>query len=157
MGLSDHDQQAVRQITTELAGPEARVLLFGSRTRNDLRGGDIDLLVERPAITPERWALSDRLGAKKQRAMGLRKIDFLVVDPATPSSPVLMAAGRDGIALPPLQNNCRLHRPTPGGGDEGRTWLDTGRHSRTRRWRGCCRRKARRWKWRRATSYYSKF
>jgi hypothetical protein len=29
------------------------------------------------------------------------------------------------------------------GGDEGRTWLDTDRHSRTRRWRGCCRRRAR--------------
>ena len=99
MRLSDHDRQAIRQITTELAGPEARVLLFGSRTRDDLRGGDIDLLVEMPAVTAERWALSHRLGAKLQRAIGLRKIDILVADPATPSSPVLVAARRDDIAL----------------------------------------------------------
>ena len=99
MRLSDHDRQAIRQITTELAGSEARVLLFGSRTRDDLRGGDIDLLIEMPAVTPERWALGDRLGAKLQRAIGLRKIDILVADPATPCSQVLMAARRDGIAL----------------------------------------------------------
>ena len=99
MRLSDHDRQAIRQITTELAGPQARVLLFGSRTRDDLRGGDIDLLVELPAITPERWALGDRLGARLQRAIGLRKIDILVADPTTPTSPVLVVARRDGIAL----------------------------------------------------------
>jgi len=99
MRLSDHDRQAIRKITTELAGPQARVLLFGSRTRDDLRGGDIDLLVELPAITPQRLTLGDRLGVRLQRAIGLRKIDILVADPATPSSPVLAAARRDGIAL----------------------------------------------------------
>ena len=99
MRLSDHDRQAIRQITTELAGPQARGLLVGSRTRDDLRGGDIDLLVDLPAITPERWALGDRLGARLQRAIGLRKIDILVADPATPTSPVLVVARRDGIAL----------------------------------------------------------
>jgi len=99
MRLSDHDRQGVRQITTELGGPQARVLLFGSRTRDDLRGGDTDLLVEMPAITPVRWALGNRLGARLQRAIGLRKIDILVADPATPASPVLAAARRDGIAL----------------------------------------------------------
>jgi len=99
MRLSEHDRQAICKITTELAGPQARVLLFGSRTRDDLRGGDIDLLVELPAITPQRWALGDRLGVRLQRAIGLRKIDILVADPATPDSPVLAAARRDGIAL----------------------------------------------------------
>ena len=99
MRLSDHDRQAIRKITTELAGPQARVLLFGSRTRDDLRGGDIDLLVELPAITPQRLTLGDRLGVRLQRAIGLRKIDILVADPATPRSPVLAAARRDGIAL----------------------------------------------------------
>ena len=99
MRLSDHDRQAIRRVTTEVAGAHARLLLFGSRTRDDLRGGDIDLLVELPAITPERWALGNRLGARLQRAIGLRKIDILVADPATPNSPVLAAARRDGIAL----------------------------------------------------------
>ncbi len=35
--------------------------------------------------------------------------------------------------LPLRQNSCRLHRSTPGGGDEGRTWHDTDRYSRTER------------------------
>ena len=40
-------------------------------------------------------------------------------------------------------------RMRTGGGDEGRQWLDTDKHSRTGRWRGCCRRRAQRWRlWR---------
>jgi predicted nucleotidyltransferase len=48
MRLSDLDRRAILQATAEVAGPQARVLLFGSRTRDDLRGGDIDLLIEIP-------------------------------------------------------------------------------------------------------------
>lgn len=99
MRLSAYDRAAITRVTSELAGPRARVLLFGSRTRDDLRGGDIDLLVELPDITPQRLALGDRIGARLQRAIGLRRIDVLVADPATPLHPVLLAARRDGIEL----------------------------------------------------------
>ncbi|NWG74384.1 MAG: nucleotidyltransferase domain-containing protein [Rubrivivax sp.] len=99
MRLSERDRETVVRVTAEAAGPGARVLLFGSRTRDDLRGGDIDLLVELPTVSPNRLALGDRIGARLQRIMGLRRIDVLVADPATPDSPVLRAARRDGIEL----------------------------------------------------------
>jgi predicted nucleotidyltransferase len=99
MRLSEHQRNVIRRTTAEVAGPTARALLFGSRTRPDLRGGDIDLLIELPQPSPDRWAIGIRLGARIERQLGLRKIDILVADPATPDSPVLAAARHDGIPV----------------------------------------------------------
>jgi predicted nucleotidyltransferase len=99
MRLSEHQRDVIRDAAAELVGPSARVLLFGSRTRPDVRGGDIDLLVELPAPVPDRFALGNRLGARIERQLGLQKIDILVADPETPVSPVLAAARRDGIPV----------------------------------------------------------
>ena len=71
MRLSERKRSVIRQATAEVAGPLARVLLFGSRTRDNLRGGDIDLLVELSQTNPDRWALAVRLGARIERQLGL--------------------------------------------------------------------------------------
>jgi predicted nucleotidyltransferase len=42
MRLSDDQARAIVTATRELAGPRARVRLFGSRLRDDARGGDVD-------------------------------------------------------------------------------------------------------------------
>ena len=99
MRLTERERSVIRQATAEVARPAARVLLFGSRTRDGLRGGDIDLLVELPQPNPDRWALAVRLGARIERQLGLQKIDILVADPATPDSPVLEAARLDGVPV----------------------------------------------------------
>ena len=39
-----------------------------------------------------------------------------------------------------------LESVNPGGDDEKANWQNTDKHSRTERLRGCCRRRARRWK-----------
>jgi predicted nucleotidyltransferase len=94
MRLSAHDRAAILSATAEVADPDARVLLFGSRTRDDLRGGDIDLLVELPRATPDRPQMAIRLGTRIER-----RIDILVADPHTPESPMLAAARRQGVVL----------------------------------------------------------
>ena len=99
MRLSEHQRDVIRRMAAEVIGPSARVLLFGSRTRTDLRGGDIDLLVELSQPVADRWALGNRLGARIERQLGLQKIDILVADPATPESPVLIEARRDGVPV----------------------------------------------------------
>jgi predicted nucleotidyltransferase len=99
MRLTEHERSVIRRVAAEVIGPSARVLLFGSRTRSDVRGGDIDLLVELPQPAPDRWALGNRLGARIERQLGLQKIDILVVDPETPESPVLLEARRDGVPI----------------------------------------------------------
>ena len=54
MRLTLEQSQAIVATTFELAGSDARVRLFGSRLRDELAGGDIDLLVEcaRPVARP---------------------------------------------------------------------------------------------------------
>jgi predicted nucleotidyltransferase len=99
MRLTPFEAAAARRVTTEVAGAEARVLLFGSRTRDELRGGDIDLLVELPQASANLLALSLRIGARLQMALGERKIDVLVADPLSPDTPLLRAARREGIVL----------------------------------------------------------
>ena len=99
MRLSQHERSVIRRTAAEVIGPTARVLLFGSRTRHDARGGDIDLLVELTQPVPDRWALGNRLGARIEQQLGLQKIDILVADPQTPESPVLIEARRDGVPI----------------------------------------------------------
>lgn len=99
MRITPQEAAAIRRVTTEVAGSDARVSLFGSRTRDDLRGGDIDLLIELPEPSADKLAVSLRAGARLQLALGERKIDVLVADPQTADSPILRAARADGIAL----------------------------------------------------------
>ena len=84
-----------------MAGSDARVYLFGSRTRDELRDGDIDLLVELPAprSTDARLQVSIRTAARLQRLIGERKIDVLVADPLSPETPLLRAAGEQAMVL----------------------------------------------------------
>lgn len=46
MRLSPEQTRLILHIVAERAGAEARVLLFGSRTDDARRGGDVDLLIE---------------------------------------------------------------------------------------------------------------
>lgn len=46
MRLKPDEVQAIKAAAREAFGDDAVVRLFGSRVRDDLRGGDIDLLVE---------------------------------------------------------------------------------------------------------------
>jgi predicted nucleotidyltransferase len=99
MRLSDDQARAIVTATRELAGPRARVRLFGSRLRDDVRGGDIDLLVECPNVVAQPVWLAARITARLQRALGDRRIDVLVVDPQTPLEAVHRAARAEGVEL----------------------------------------------------------
>lgn len=99
MRVSLHDRDCIRQATLEVAGPRARAMLFGSRTDDQKRGGDIDLLIELAEPVQDSLALSVRLAARIQCQIGLRKIDVLVADPATVESPLLRQARQDAVAV----------------------------------------------------------
>lgn len=54
MRLSSTQISAIRTSATQLAGLSAPVWLFGSRVRDDAKGGDVDLLLYLPW-----WPLQD--------------------------------------------------------------------------------------------------
>ena len=58
MRLSPAERRAIDTAAREAFPPGTRVMLFGSRTDDARRGGDIDLLIEPPQAWP-----ADELGA----------------------------------------------------------------------------------------------
>ena len=99
MRISPEQAHAISVAVKAAAGAHAQVKLFGSRLDDDARGGDIDLLVELPhAIERPTW-LAAQVTARVQRVLGDRKVDVLVIDPATDLQAVHKAALRDGILL----------------------------------------------------------
>jgi predicted nucleotidyltransferase len=101
MRLSPDQVHAIVAATQELAGAGARVRLFGSRVNDQLRGGDIDLLVECPRPVARPVWLAAQITARLQRSLGERKIDVLVVDPTTELEPVHRVARAEGMLLQP--------------------------------------------------------
>lgn len=101
MRLTREQSRAIVAATTDLAGADARVRLFGSRLRDDVLGGDIDLLVECPRPVARPVQLAAHITARVQRALGDRKIDVLVIGPDTPLEPVHRAALTEGVLLRP--------------------------------------------------------
>ncbi len=75
MRLSSYQAERIRECVQSF-DPEAQVLLFGSRADDSQRGGDIDLLiVSRNISLRERL----RLQSKLEDALGLQKIDVMIV------------------------------------------------------------------------------
>ena len=99
MRISPHAREAIVRTTAELAGADARVRLFGSRLRDELRGGDIDLLVECPEPVERPVWLAAQITARLQRVLGERRIDVLLIDPSTVLDPVHRVAQTEGIEL----------------------------------------------------------
>jgi len=99
MRLNQRQQEIIRQAVRELAGKGAQVTLFGSRTDDQARGGDIDLLVELPhAVENPAW-LSARISGRISHRLGGRKIDVLVCAPNLKQLPIHAAARRQGARL----------------------------------------------------------
>lgn len=95
-----HDQiHAIKLTAQTVLGDDARVTLFGSRTDDSRRGGDIDLLFETPRQLSDRVATQGRLYVALVRRLGDRKMDVLLKDAATAEAPVMRVARETGILL----------------------------------------------------------
>jgi len=99
MRLSPEQVEIIRHITRELAGPEAKIWLFGSRLDDTAKGGDVDLMLElnTPAENPA--LLSAQLSAKISRAFSGRKVDVLISAPNLLRLPIHDIAFEEGQLL----------------------------------------------------------
>ncbi len=99
MRLLPNQAHTIREKAQAAFGPGTRVLLYGSRTDDRSRGGDIDLLVEVDHPVSNRAAAAARLAAELQIALGDQRIDIILVDPNITPQPIHTAARRTGIPL----------------------------------------------------------
>lgn len=98
MRLQPHEIEAIRTAVRHVFGPRATVRLFGSRARDDLRGGDIDLFVE---VDPEQITIANeqRLRDRIAPAVEDLRVDIALHGRDTPLTAIGRIAVRDGILL----------------------------------------------------------
>ena len=99
MRLTPETRQVIKESVQYIFGPNATVCVFGSRTNDEARGGDIDLLVECSDPVKDRLRKTLSLTARLQRRLGDQRIDVIVADPQTKPQSVHEVARRTGVPL----------------------------------------------------------
>ncbi len=99
MRLSDHEVEVIVGAVRSCFGRAARVYLFGSRLFDDVRGGDIDLLVDLPEPDGQMVQHRCQAIADMQMALGDQKIDLLVRHPRVSDQALFHEVLEHGIPL----------------------------------------------------------
>ena len=96
MRLSDDEQDSIKRIIAKVFGGDAKIMLFGSRTDDSKRGGDVDLYVvptQRDDLYMKRVTCLSQL----ERAL-LYPVDLVVAEPMA-SRPIDRIALKTGVVL----------------------------------------------------------
>jgi predicted nucleotidyltransferase len=99
MRLTDDQVRVIREAVAASAGPDASVRVFGSRLRDDVRGGDLDLLVELPQAVDRPARLIATLGSRISRSMHGRRVDVVLLAPNLRRLPIHDVALNEGQLL----------------------------------------------------------
>lgn len=99
MRLTADEVQAIKAAAHEAFGNTATVRLFGSRTDDTLRGGDIDLHVESDPL-PDEWQARGLFEDMLFRRIEPQKVDLILTQRGgRPPRGFERIAYRDGIVL----------------------------------------------------------
>ncbi|MGV8135479.1 MAG: nucleotidyltransferase domain-containing protein [Mangrovibacterium sp.] len=101
MRLSEFERKTIKHAAREVWGDMAMVYLFGSRTDDTKRGGDIDLFIqlEKEPAPKEVMLQKAQFLSKLDILLGEQKIDLLVSTRYNNHLPIVKTARLKGIAL----------------------------------------------------------
>ena len=99
MRLTEQQIQDIKAIIQAEVGSEASVIVFGSRTDDSKKGGDLDLMVQVPAPVERPALLSAKLSARISKIMHGLKVDVILQSPATKIAPIHRIARETGIQI----------------------------------------------------------
>ena len=99
MRLKQRDIEAIKAAAAAAFGDTATVRLFGSRTRDDLRGGDIDLLIEADPTGETEWRRTAMFKDELFRRIDEQKVDVVLVERGRPPSAFARLVARDAVPL----------------------------------------------------------
>ena len=98
MRLTPFQRLNINEISHRHFGEDCGSYLFGSRTRDDLRGGDIDLLIETGSNEPVEYAKELAFRSHLKFRIGEQKIDVLFIQPGD-NRPIILDVKRKMIRL----------------------------------------------------------
>ena len=80
MRLSNKEISAIKEVTRDIFGENATIGLYGSRTDNNKRGGDIDLFIQCNCQISgeEQYKLKIKFLVELKKIIGDQKIDVLI-------------------------------------------------------------------------------
>jgi predicted nucleotidyltransferase len=98
MRLTAAEIEAIRRAVREVFGETARVRVFGSRVRDDLKGGDLDLFVE---VGPGDASIANeqRLRDLIAPALDDLRTDIVLHERGRAVTPIERIALRNGVPL----------------------------------------------------------
>ena len=97
--LLPKEMEIIRATVVRLLGDRTCIRIYGSRAREDEKGGDLDILVETECPLPNRVASACRLASELQMQLGDQKIDVILIDPLTNKQPIHQIARQTGVMI----------------------------------------------------------
>ncbi|MDY6841857.1 MAG: nucleotidyltransferase domain-containing protein [Pseudomonadota bacterium] len=99
MRLTERQVQDIKAIIRAEVGAKASVIVFGSRTDDSKKGGDLDLLVQVPTPVERPALVSAKLSTRISDIMHGLKVDVILQSPATKTAPIHRIARETGIQI----------------------------------------------------------
>ncbi len=99
MRLSEFEIESIKSLANLHFGKNVQVFLFGSRTRNQQCGGDIDLFIRNPDSEQLRIRTKINFITDLILQIGEQKIDVVLENPATKNSGFLKTIHQTAIQL----------------------------------------------------------
>ncbi|WP_016779153.1 nucleotidyltransferase domain-containing protein [Anaerophaga thermohalophila] len=101
MRLSERERQSIKHAAKEVWGDKATLYLFGSRTDNSKKGGDIDLYIQLSEIKSPRRLIHQKAAflSKLDILIGEQKIDVIINTPENEELPIVKTARKKGLIL----------------------------------------------------------
>ena len=97
--LLPKEMEIIRATVVRLLGDRTCIRIYGSRAREDEKGGDLDILVETECPLQNRVASACRLASELQMQLGDQKIDVILIDPLTNKQPIHQIARQTGVMI----------------------------------------------------------
>jgi predicted nucleotidyltransferase len=99
MRLTPAQIDTIQSTAQAVLGEGAQVTLFGSRVHDELKGGDVDLMVEVNEAIPDPAVLAARMSSQVSRSMHGRRVDVVLKAPNLMEQPIHCIAKQEGIRL----------------------------------------------------------
>jgi predicted nucleotidyltransferase len=100
MRLSEYEKEVIVSSAKENFGKNTRVILFGSRTNDASRGGDIDLFIQPDIYTSPEEMLKKKVNMllEMEQKLGEQKID-IIIQQINDKRTIVKTAKKTGIAI----------------------------------------------------------
>ena len=100
MRLNEKEITSIKAVTNSVFGENATVILFGSRTEDGKRGGDIDLLItcNKTIAGDDLYQLKLKFLVQLKKRIGDQKID-VIIDGGQVNNSIFKTVEKEGILL----------------------------------------------------------